>query len=120
MKIICPVCGQEGTLQQKTTVTKSGSKRYEYKKLYCRHTIGSKRVWHYLTPEMINSLGTQVEEYSTQRSTQNNPNPKELNSSSISQDNPDGPVVQRYECLTYPQDTGRNGKRHLLLTRQFD
>ena len=66
VKIACPVCGKEGTLQEKTTVTKSGSKRYVYKKLYCRHTVGSRRLWHYLTPQMLKSIDSQREYTGTQ------------------------------------------------------
>ncbi len=54
--IKCPICGNEGTLILKRTVTHSKGHRYEYEKWYVYHNkTAKKQTWHYLTEEHLRS-----------------------------------------------------------------
>jgi hypothetical protein len=55
--IQCPVCGKEGVLQWKNTVTKAKGKTYRYKKLYVYHWDSKKPKWCYLRKEQLGALG---------------------------------------------------------------
>ena len=56
-RIQCPVCGKEGVLQWKNTVTKAKGKTYRYKKLYVYHWHPKKPKWCYLRKEHLKILG---------------------------------------------------------------
>ncbi len=95
-RIQCPVCGKEGVLQWKETVTKVKGKTYRYKKLYVYHWNPKKPKWCYLNKEHLKALGitkndltqkrntlTQNTHMLTQKDTPNNTNLKNIKLSSI-------------------------------------
>ena len=57
-RIQCPVCGKEGVLQWKETITKAKGKTYQYKKLYVYHWNPEKPKWCYLNKEQREALET--------------------------------------------------------------
>ena len=87
-RIKCPVCKQQGVLQWKETITRIKGKEYRYKKLYVYHQHPKehpeKPKWCYLNRDHLKALGiTQNRSSLTQKLTQNNRNPENLNSSSF-------------------------------------
>ena len=79
-KLACPVCGDMGTLMQKTTKTKTTTGDYkEYRYWYVYHGKGAKKPWCYLskklftTPEIREAI-----EDTTQMTTQINPHTHKL------------------------------------------
>ena len=52
MQVKCPICGENGTLTEKTTITKARGKKFKYAYYYIQHkqVIKGRRktVWHYL------------------------------------------------------------------------
>ena len=51
MQVKCPICGKNGTLTEKTTITKARGKKFKYAYYYIQHKqlIKGRRktVWHY-------------------------------------------------------------------------
>ena len=90
-RIQCPVCGKEGVLQWKETVTKAKGKTYRYKKLYVYHWNPKKPRWCYLNKEQLEALETpkrsltQNKHSLTQNLTQNTTNLKKPESGAIPQ-----------------------------------
>ena len=75
MKIICPVCGDYGTLMTKSTITKKSGKEYRYEKWYIYHnrSKGTKQRWCYLSKkylELPEIKETIQKEEATQNTTQ--------------------------------------------------
>jgi len=75
MKLKCPICGNNGILITKTTITKTATKQYQYEKWYVYHNARkeSKQKWCYLSknyleqPEIKEALEKQL---TTQNTTQ--------------------------------------------------
>ena len=92
-RIQCPVCGKEGVLQWKETVTKAKGKTYRYKKLYVYHWNPKKPRWCYLNKEQLEALETpkrsltQNKHSLTQNLTQNTTSSEKPKSSSFYRDN---------------------------------
>ena len=88
-RIQCPICGKEGVLQWKETITKAKGKTYRYKKLYIYHWNPKKPKWCYLRKEHLEELGitknnlTQNKHSLTQNLTQNSTNSEKPKSSSF-------------------------------------
>ena len=88
-RIQCPVCGKEGVLQWKETITKAKGKTYRYKKLYIYHWNPKKPKWCYLRKEHLEELGitknnlTQKRNILTQNLTQTSTNSEKPKSSSF-------------------------------------
>ena len=88
-RIQCPICGKEGVLQWKETITKAKGKTYRYKKLYVYHWNPKKPKWCYLRKEHLDTLGisrnslTQKRDHLTQNYTQTNTDSKKPKSSSF-------------------------------------
>ena len=88
-RIQCPVCGKEGVLQWKETITKAKGKTYRYRKLYVYHWDSKKPKWCYLRKEHLEELGitknnlTQKREHLTQSDTQTSNNLEKPKSSSF-------------------------------------
>ena len=88
-RIQCPVCGKEGVLQWKDTITKAKGKKYRYKKLYVYHWDPKKPKWCYLRKEQLKTLGIIKSNLTQKRGllTQNNENPENLNSRLYTENN---------------------------------
>ena len=52
-KLKCPICGEDGVLILKTTVTHAKGHRYEYQKWYVYHNKTRKQRWCYLSKEQL-------------------------------------------------------------------
>jgi len=76
IKVKCPVCGNDGVLMQKTTLTTKGGKTYTYHKWYIYHnkSKGTKQKWCYLSKEYLETseIKQAIEQLTTQNTTQNN------------------------------------------------
>ena len=86
-RIQCPVCGKEGVLQWKETITKAKGKTYRYKKLYVYHWNPKKPKWCYLRKEHLEALGISKNDLTQKRNilTQNSIDSEKPKMSSKSQ-----------------------------------
>ena len=75
MKLKCPICGNNGILITKTTITKTATKQYQYEKWYVYHNARkeSKQKWCYLSKNYLDQPDIKeaiTKQFTTQNTTQ--------------------------------------------------
>jgi hypothetical protein len=63
----CPICGQQGVLMWKNTMTRANGMLYHYRKLYCYHCSAQGQKWHYINSKKAERLDLELHKTATQK-----------------------------------------------------